>query len=69
MEHTLGLFERTRLLVMLSDGSKVFFNNGASSSSSDLLIIPLHFFGELSAKRIKQNNNLKIMLLFLRILT
>lgn len=46
MKHTLGLLERTILLEILSDGSNVFFNKGASSSSSDLLT-PLHFVGEL----------------------
>lgn len=48
-KHTLGLLECSTLFEILSDGSNVFFNNGASSSSSSSdLFIPLHFFEELS---------------------
>jgi len=43
---TLGLLHRSTLLVTFSDGSNVFFNDGASSSS--LLFTPLHFFEEFS---------------------
>jgi len=48
MKYTLGLLEHSALLVILLDGSKDFFNNGASSSSD--LFIPLQCFGELSKK-------------------
>jgi len=48
---TLGLLHRSTLLVTLSEGSNVFFNDGASSSSD--LFTPLHFCGELSLKKKK----------------
>lgn len=47
IEHTLGLLECSTLLVMLSERSNVFLNNGASSSSSDLFI-PLYDLGEFA---------------------
>jgi len=60
MKYTLGLLEHSAFLVMLSDGSNDFLNNGASSSSSSSsdLFIPLHFFRELSIKlkKKKQSN-------------
>lgn len=56
MKHTLGFLECSILLVIHLDGSNVFFNKGASSSSSSSsdLLIPLHFFGELSTKSWKK---------------
>lgn len=51
---TLGLLHRSMLLVILSETSNVFLNDGASSLSD--LFTPLHFFGELSIKK-KNNNN------------
>lgn len=53
IKHTLGLLERSTLIVVLSAVLNVFLNNGASSSLSDLFI-PLHDFGELARYKKKK---------------